>query len=138
VLTFAVNNAADNNHLIHCIGGVWFGDDGTLKETVLRGEVDSLFLEAEKMGIDIRRDGDAHDHNRMTFGFFGPTTNSTPLATTVDGADVSVPDPEPHEFKEEVLPPIPGLAEVVATARLFKRERFCWKCIATIFIGASD
>ena len=37
-------------------GGVWFGDDGTLKESVSKGHAvqDKMFLEAEKFGFDIR------------------------------------------------------------------------------------
>lgn len=39
-------------------GGIWWGDDGTLKETVVKGNIDQVnsarFREAEKLGIDIR------------------------------------------------------------------------------------
>lgn len=51
---FANMNKLKN--IFHKEGGVWFGDDGTIKESVGKGcaGVDPLFLEAERLGIDTR------------------------------------------------------------------------------------
>jgi len=60
-------------------GGIWFGDDGTLNDAVIKGNTgaDPLFKEAEKYGIDIRTsqndtkiDDKSAVNNKMTFGFF--------------------------------------------------------------------
>ena len=42
--------------IFHREGGVWWGDDGTMKQAVRRGEaaLDPMFLEAEKRGIELR------------------------------------------------------------------------------------
>lgn len=42
--------------IFHREGGVWWGDDGTMKQAVRRGEValDPMFLEAERRGIELR------------------------------------------------------------------------------------
>ena len=57
-------------------GGVWWGDDGTLKQTVGKGDAatDVIFREAEKLGIDVR--SDSNEANMMKFSFFGDDDTS--------------------------------------------------------------
>jgi len=42
--------------IFHREGGVWWGDDGTMKHAVRKGEItmDPMFLEAERRGIELR------------------------------------------------------------------------------------
>ena len=51
-------NLSKLGDIFHKDGGIWWGDDGTLKETVMKGDIDQVdnarFREAEKLGIDIR------------------------------------------------------------------------------------
>ena len=51
-------NISKLSDIFHKDGGIWWGDDGTLKETVMKGNIDQVdsarFREAEKLGIDIR------------------------------------------------------------------------------------
>ena len=49
-------NVSKFTDIFHKEGGVWWGDDGTLKEHVFKGSLieDTRFREAEKLGIDIR------------------------------------------------------------------------------------
>lgn len=66
--------------IFHRDGGMWWGDDGTLDHAVAKGSVadNALFLEAEKLGIDIRdvdkpvSDGadEQTEGGGMMFGFF--------------------------------------------------------------------
>ena len=57
-------------------GGIWFGDDGGLKEQVIKGSSmeDRIFMEAEKFGLDIRSDKNegtpGASSTGMTFNFF--------------------------------------------------------------------
>lgn len=62
--------------IFHREGGVWFGDDGTLAEAVVKGEdfQDSFFMEAEKLGIDIRTKGVEDPSKMMKFSFFDEET----------------------------------------------------------------
>jgi hypothetical protein len=60
-------------------GGVWWGDDGTLNEAVSRGGAgqDKLFLEAEKLGFDIRSTTQKSEESSvMKFGFFDEESNN--------------------------------------------------------------
>ena len=110
-------------NIFHREGGVWWGDDGSLKSSVARGDVvqDRLFLEAEKMGFDIRTDG--AEGKTMHFGFFddheegaaaGPA--AAPGAEGVSEAmDVCDEPPAPAAAP-------PSLLEVVRRARLFCRD----------------
>ena len=57
--------------------GVWFGDDGTLRDEVKKGSSadDKIFLEAEKYGFDIRSTLASTDNPRdIKFSFFGDET----------------------------------------------------------------
>lgn len=108
--------------IFHREGGVWFGDDGTLNEAVLKGSVDSLFLEAERMGIDIRKPEEADAGNAtMKFGFFedppvavAPTVAASPAVSFSAAATVEV---------EEAPLLVPTLRAVIERAMRFKREK---------------
>ena len=67
-------------------GGMWFGDDGTLKGSVGKGDAiqDRVFLEAEKFGFDIRGPGGGSSApESTTFGFnFGGDDPSTSINGT--------------------------------------------------------
>ena len=115
-------------------GGVWWGDDGTMKEAVEKGKLDPLFLEAEKYGIDIRSNDESNDQNVMKFSFFEDDSTNPELVTssndnngkhhvaivdtyvadTVDAVDVSI------ESIAEAEPM--SLVDIIKNARLFVRD----------------
>ena len=136
--------------IFHKEGGVWFGDDGTLRETVAKGNVaeDPLFREAEKLGYDIRGSAGAvaavaeagKGGAGMMFGFFDePDTSApAPVQTAVLAAAV-VPDVLTEDAggladdDVEDVPELPAPAattlvamslwDIVANANRFCRER---------------
>ncbi len=118
--------------IFHKEGGVWWGDDGTMKEAVEKGEVDPLFLEAEKYGIDIRSNNENNDQNVMKFSFFDDEpinhepvitnndSNKHELTTTVDSHQA---DPVDAAVTEEVVDVQPmSITDIINNARLFVRD----------------
>lgn len=72
-------NLSELKDIFYKEGGVWWGDDGTLNEAVSRGGAgqDKLFLEAEKLGFDIRTTTQkSEESNVMKFGFFDEEPNN--------------------------------------------------------------
>ena len=132
----SANGKADLGRLksmFHREGGVWFGDDGTLEETVVKGPVDNIFLEAERLGIDIRKDEHSED-NKMTFSFFGNPAENSPMDTASQNNETLVPERGQSADSTAVLntavidvaselPPVPTLFEVVELAKLFRPNK---------------
>lgn len=75
--------------------GVWFGDDGGLKETVQREgkgpALDDIFLAAERQGHDIRANDSSV--NKLTFGFFDETDMSAEHASEIKHSGINDPYP---------------------------------------------
>jgi hypothetical protein len=143
--------------IFHREGGVWFGDDGTLKETVIKGNIASdssssasisekLFLEAEKLGIDIRpqvnvenmtfsffdqtvendSNNNSNDNSGAPFasGFALPNTNTNALQALSDSnvvANVNDSQPTAENIKVSYLKPI-AFIDTLKTAKLFCRK----------------
>ena len=131
-------------------GGVWFGDDGTLKESVGKGNAvqDKMFLEAEKFGFDIRgaaggaREGMTFDFD---FGGGGGSSGGEPVKVSIEGEvkmpsssssardTVSIPDHMDMEDKDPIeADPAPGdegvevkimsIFDIVRSAKAFRRD----------------
>jgi hypothetical protein len=117
--------------IFHREGGVWFGDDGGLEETVVRGKVDALFLEAERQGIDVRRHdqdqgSDGGGSKSMAFNFFGDSADSAPtVEPTTRQPRSQTPVVAAHTVDDDVasLPDPASLPSMVAVAMLFRRNR---------------
>ena len=128
-------------------GGVWFGDDGTLKDSVSKGGAvqDEMFLEAEKFGFDIRSAGTGGGAQEgMTFGFsFGgdgeepskmmangggdeaealhPARSADSVPSRVDGEDENATE-FPVAADGGVTVAVMSLIDVVTSARSFRRN----------------
>jgi len=85
--TFADLNALKD--IYHREGGVWWGgEENKDAETRGTGVQDKLFMEAEKLGVDVR-DGVGKTNDRgMSFGFFDKPTNSGTSTDTSNNATV--------------------------------------------------
>lgn len=102
--------------MFHKESGVWFGDDGTLEQSVSKGSeaLDRLFLEAEMQGIDLRSNTATTakaDSNVMKFSFFddpalpGDSTGSASfLDNPMDANRNTNPAPRTSNPPPEVLP----------------------------------
>ena len=128
-----VANVTSLKSMFHREGGVWFGDDGTLEETVVKGSVDSLFLEAERLGIDIRKD-DRKEDSQMMFSFFGDPVQSehqeqekqkAPSVSAINKDSGSV-AAQQLDFvgTDAQIPSIPTLLEIVELAKLFRPTKY--------------
>lgn len=134
--------------IFHRQGGFTWGDDGTLNDMVARSEdagrlkEDSLYLEAEKLGIDVREGESAQDVKKtgMVFGFFDSAPEQNKDTTTeaavggfsfsfgasdhtemeCDGA-LSTGETESHVEEERKIE-FPSLVCVFSTAASFHRD----------------
>ncbi len=112
-------------------GGVWWGDDGTMKEAVEKGELDPLFLEAEKYGIDIRSNNENNDQNVMKFSFFeDDTTNPEHVTSSNDNTnkhelamlDTNLADPADVGAEDVLDAEAMSIVDIIKNARLFVRD----------------
>ena len=131
--------------IFHQDGGVWFGNDGTLNEEVKKGNIitDRMFIEAEKLGIDIRTQDNTQQENKsMMFSFFNEpeTVVSKPTVVNNNGSNNSMTlkneeTVKPLEsyyddielFKEEeqlkLLRNSMLLSNIVRQAKMFQRDK---------------